>query len=323
MTESDVITIVCAADHSYAAPLAAMVQSILATTVRALRLFVLDAGLAPGDRERLEACWAASRVDVSWVDLDFGPLAGLPLWGRMKAVTYARLLIPERLPPSVERAVWLDCDLVVNHDLGELWATDLAGHPVCAVQDLVAPYVSSRLGIATHRELGMAESTPYFNAGVMLIDVRAWRAADISERAFAYLRRYAPHVTLWDQEGLNVAVAGRWRALDARWNMIASVTGRPFFVPEHLAETVYREAAGDPWIVHFAGTWKPWLLARNHPFRALYFAHLHASGWVNQRPESGFRVELMRLYDASLRDRFYGLERWWLRASRRLSRRSA
>jgi lipopolysaccharide biosynthesis glycosyltransferase len=157
----------------------------------------------------------------------------------------------------------------------------------------------------------------------MLVDLRAWRAADVSARAFAYLRTYAPHVTLWDQEGLNVAVAGRWRHLDPRWNMIASVTGRPFFVPEHLEAAVYREAVRDPWIVHFAGTWKPWLLARDHPFRALYFARLAETGWANGRTESGFRIELMRLYDASLRDRLYGLERWWLRATQRLSRRSA
>jgi hypothetical protein len=38
--------------------------------------------------------------------------------------------------------------------------------------DLVAPYASSRLGIATHRELGMAGRMPYFNAGVMPVDLR-------------------------------------------------------------------------------------------------------------------------------------------------------
>jgi len=321
MTDRGPITVACAADHAYAAPLAAMVRSIVATSDRPLRLFVLDGGLARDDRARLLSSWDAGRVEVSWVELDLAPLTGLPLWGRMKTVTYARLLMPERLPASVERVLWLDCDLIVNRGLEALWAADLGGRALGAVQDLVAPYVSSRLGIATHRELGMEGTMPYFNAGVMVVDLRAWRAAGIGERAFAYLRTYAPRVTLWDQEGLNVAVAGRWTALDPRWNMIASVTGRPFFAPEHLDEAVYREAVRDAWIVHFAGTWKPWFLAPSNRFRALYFSRLKETAWASGHPEIGLHAGLMRLYDAALRNHLYGLERWWLQAAQRASRR--
>ena len=37
----------------------------------------------------------------------------MPLWGRMSATTYQKLTLGEWLPVEIERALWLDCDMLV------------------------------------------------------------------------------------------------------------------------------------------------------------------------------------------------------------------
>ena len=321
----DPVVIACAADSAFAAPLATMVRSILATTdpERSIDLFVVDAGLTVEDRRKLLASWTSDRLHVAWVTLDQSRLGGLPVWGRMPAVTYARLMIGDLLPASCRRVLWLDADLVLTRDVGDLWETDTKPAVMCAVQDLVVPYAKSSLGIQRHETLGVEPETPYFNAGVMLIDLDAWRAHHIAERAVEYLRTHWRHVTLWDQEGLNVALRGAWHPLDPRWNVIASVSGRRFFTPEHLSEERYAEVVRDPWIVHFAGTWKPWLLATTNPYRQLYFSRIAETAWASARSPSRALGPVLRLYDASIRNHAYGLERWWLRWVKLASRARA
>jgi len=309
------IVIACAADGAFAAPLAVMVRSILATAEprRPIDLFVVDAGLTADDKRRLLASWVSDRLHVAWVPLGASRLGGLPVWGRMPAITYARLAIGDLLPASCRRALWLDADVVLTHDVGALWDADPGSAVICAVQDLVVPFAKSALGIQRHESLGVNPEMPYFNAGVMLIDLDAWRAGRVAERAVEYLRTHWRHVTLWDQEGLNVALRDAWRPLDPRWNIIASVSGRRFFTPEHLDDHEYLEAVRDPWIVHFAGTWKPWLLAPANPYRQLYFSRLAETAWAGTPSADRWLGSLLRMYDAAIRDHTYGLERWWLR----------
>ena len=322
---ADPVIIACAADSAFAAPLAVMVRSVIATADprRPIDLFVIDAGLTAEDKRRLLASWVSDRLHVAWIALETSRLAGLPLWGRMPAVTYARLLVGDLLPASCRRTLWLDADAVLTRDVGDLWAADTNAGVICAVQDLVVPYVKSALGIQRHEDLGVEPDTPYFNAGVMLIDLEAWRARHIAERALKYLRTHWRHVTLWDQEGLNVALHGAWRPLDPRWNVVASVSGRKFFAPDHLDSHTYDAAVRDPWLVHFAGTWKPWLLAAANPYRQLYFSRLAETAWAGSRPSRRWLSPLLRVYDRAIRDHAYGLERWWLRWVRVASRARA
>ena len=83
---------------------------------------------------------------------------------------------------------------------------------------LCGPYLGSAQPVPNYRELGLVPEAAYFNAGVLLIDVAAWRDAELSRRSLACLAQYRQHVYWWDQYALNVVLAGRWGPLDERWN---------------------------------------------------------------------------------------------------------
>jgi lipopolysaccharide biosynthesis glycosyltransferase len=318
------VVVGCAADARYVIPLAAMLESVVSNLDprRSLQVYVLDGGLSEADRRRLTDSWPSSRVSLEWITPASDGIADLPLWGRMPITTYQRLWIARLLPPHVHKLIWLDCDLIVRGDLSGMWDIDLVEHHILAVQDMVVPYVSSRHGLAGYRDLGFAPDTKYFNAGVMVVNLDAWREDRIGERVVAYLRDHRREVVFWDQQGLNAVLAGKWGELDPRWNQIAGVSGRAFFRISHLPSEVYQEVLRDPWIIHFGGTLKPWLYHNANPSRALFFEYLDRTAWAAWRPRRTFKSLLMGVYDSVLRDFLYPAEKWLIELQRRRRRGS-
>jgi lipopolysaccharide biosynthesis glycosyltransferase len=299
------IAVACAADARFAQPLAVMVRSVVANLrgAAALEVYVADGGVPSTEKERLTLFLRSQGVELRWLDPPAAATAGLPTWGRMSSTTYYRLLLTELLPPSVDRLIWLDCDLVVRADLGRLWEADVGESHMLAAQDAVVPYVSSRNGIRRWRQLGLPRDAKYFNAGVMVIDLERWRADDIGGRAIRYLRSNLDHVVFWDQEGLNAALCGRWGELDPRWNQNATA-----------APSTHRTSLDDAWIVHFSGGIKPWLVPDpgSGP-RALYFRYLEETPWAGWRPRRSWKSTLIRTYELSgLRNLLYRVEAWWM-----------
>ena len=321
---ADAVAVACAADAGYVMPLAAMLHSAVAHLApsRRLDVHVLAEGIGAADRDRLARACARDGVRLGWIDADPAALRDLPTWGRMPRTTYQRLLLPDLLP-DLAKVIWLDCDIVVAADLGRLWDVDLDGRAALAVQDMVVPVVSSRLGIRSFRALGLPAEAKYFNAGVMVLDLDRWRREDVAGRAVAYLRAHHDEVLLWDQEGLNAALHGRWGELDPRWNQNAGVAGRPFFRrPSHLDEGTYRSVVEDPWIVHYCGSLKPWTLHdTGDPARARFFRHLDATAWAGWRPSRTVKRRMAAAYESSRARRLlHPAEGWALRAVARRRR---
>jgi lipopolysaccharide biosynthesis glycosyltransferase len=319
------IVVVTSCDDRFAPALAAMVQSLLShlPASRTLHLYVVGKDLGAESRERLLRSWKLDNLVVRWLRALEPNLRGAPLWGRMTIHTYYRLLLVELLPPEAQRAIWLDCDVIVRRNLAELWECDFQNQAALAAQDLVIPYVSSRYGVSAYKELGLHPKAPHFNAGVMVVNLGWWRQNETLNQALGYLRRYGSKVYFWDQEALNAVLAGHWAPIDPRWNQIASVAGRSFFNPDHLDEETYQGVIQDPWIVHFAGWWKPWLLRDTDRRRRLFFQYLDQTAWAGWRPPRSWTSSALALYDARLRDLLYPLESWGMRIWRARSARPA
>jgi lipopolysaccharide biosynthesis glycosyltransferase len=185
------IVVVCGTDGSYARPLSVMLRSAVDNLAQdcSLLAYVLYSEVSEEDRDRVRRSISDTRCTIRWISVDTSTIAGVPLWGRMPVSTYFKLFLTDLLPVEVTRAVWLDCDILVCGDLAELWNTELGGYEAAAVQDQLVPLVSSRGGVARHRNLGIAADSKYFNAGVMVIDVAAWRTRHVTTKALDYLKR--------------------------------------------------------------------------------------------------------------------------------------
>ena len=290
-----VLTIACAINRLYLQPLLVTLTSLVAHLPAGtpVRLYVLHRDLTAKDIERLSVF---ARVSAASPPME--RIAGLPLRSPFTPEAYGPLLLPDVLPASLDRVLYLDADLLVLDDLTPLWQSDMAGAPLAAVQDAAIPLVSSRRGLRAVETIGIPASAPYFNAGVMLMDLEAWRRENVTARAVEYLRA-AAHVDFLHQEALNAVLWDGWRPLPARWNVIAGLAGR-FGV----------ELPNRPAIAHFAGHFKPWLAPVGGPFGAAYQHVLDRTERPDApRPVPGVRARLAGAYDRRLRRGLYPLER--------------
>ena len=97
--------------------------------------------------------------------------------GRFSIGTFYRLLMTELMPKNgVERLIYLDADILVNLDIADLWFMKLDGHPLAAVSELEATsgHMVDNKHIIT---VGKVNQNDYFNAGVLLLDIKAINAA--------------------------------------------------------------------------------------------------------------------------------------------------
>ena len=183
--------------------------------------------------------------------VDPAVLPPLPTNARIPAAAYFRLLIPRLVGEPAGRILYLDCDLVVAADLGPLWATGLGGAVLAAVRDPD--------GDRTCRTaLGLSVGHRYFNSGVLLIDLQAWRRERVTERSLDFLERFPDRAFHYhDQDALNACLDGRVAYLSPHWNFMPYLKGTREH-PENAAIELGRDSPG---IVHFAGEQKAWTAA--------------------------------------------------------------
>jgi lipopolysaccharide biosynthesis glycosyltransferase len=207
------------------------------------------------------------------------------------------LLVDDLLPDDVERVLAVDGDILVREDPSPLLALDLGGNPIAAVRDAEMTQVGR--AVAIWRPLGVAPDSPYFNAGVILIDRAAWREEQVGRRALAILRDHPGELLYNEQDALNVAVAGRWTELPWRWNVQApAVWGFP---PD--AAPVYSvlpsgevdEALASPALLHYSGGRKPWHQGASAlPFWDEWAAMRARTSWALEPPHRGRSGSVLR-----------------------------
>ena len=312
------ISIASSASASYLFPLAAMLRSLVnhLNPRCSIEAYVIDAGMPDTEKRRLEQSFASDRVQIHWCQVDESRLKGLPCWGGMGPATYYRLLLPDVLPASTNRVLWLDADVIVLGDIAEIWTTPFDGSALLAAQDMMVPYIGSAFGVKRHRMLELPPNAPYFNAGMMCIDLEWWRRNNVPEAVLSYLRRHSRSVYYYDQDGLNAILCGKWRRVECRWNVIASVAGRRFYNSAHLNPYEYRTAIESPLVVHYGGAMKPWRVPLRGPLFARFYEFLDQTKWQGWRPHYGWKDRLLGFYQGRLRDRFYVFESYRLRLLR-------
>lgn len=284
------VTLVLSADEHFGLPLGVTVHSALRNLEegRNAEVYVLDGGLTDETKKRLERIVvreAESSLHFIEPDLERYRDSRLGTQVRFTPVNYARIHAAEYLPTRIQRAIYLDADVVVEHDLGKLWSMDFDGNVLLAVQDQLIPFVSSSMGVRRWRELGLQPDMPFFNSGVMVMNLERYRQEEIGAQVFDYLLRYRDELNLFgNQEGFNSVLAGRWKSLDLRWNVIHVA-----FDPQECEDIARREGfrvphsrlTQDPYIIHFTADTKPWHPYCRHPARTRFYDHLQESSFLS------------------------------------------
>ena len=188
-----------------------------------------------------------------------------PHHGHFRPEPFYRLLAPWLLP-TVQKAIYLDSDLVVLNDLKEVYDTDVRGYLLAATRDAdMQGQISGYDGTVKaymENDLELSDPMRYFQAGVLLMNLDAFRQIfsieDMLELSTRRLWRWL------DQDILNMLANGQYVELPMRWNTLMDWKSlrREHIIGTAPAETQkqYEEAREHPAIVHYAGPDdRPWL----------------------------------------------------------------
>lgn len=268
------MNLVLCTDEGYAPYCAVVMVSAMrhASNPQLLRFFILTPGLKPATETALHdlarqygaqvnVVTAESKLAKDNIDLlRFGPSSVM------------RLSMHDYLPPDCQRAIYLDCDLLVLKDIQALWELDLGHYTVGAVTDLCSP--------ATFAERSR-QWPHYCNSGVLLIDLERWRNQHVGERALDYIRQHADTLVYFDQDAINHALDGQWQSLDLSWNLQSAAYSAYEKDYDYLASrrTEIERALQYPGIVHFIGGVKPWHAECTHPLQGLFIQFSKLTPW--------------------------------------------
>ena len=264
---SDVV-VVFACSENFVPYLSVATQSIVenASASRRYDIIVLTRDISPASMITLTRQVKSGNVGIGFLDVDaaLGDIE-LPHHGHFRPETYYRLLAPQLLP-NVDKAIYLDSDLIVEKDIAGLFDVDVTGYPLAATRDAdtigqIEGY-DATVGPYLKNELGMRDPHDYFQAGVLLMNLAELRRTVSPEE---FLALSTQRMWRWlDQDVLNRVVNGNYVRVHMRWNYLMDWQHlRRTHIVSNAPSDVraeYDEAAADPAIIHFAGPDnRPWL----------------------------------------------------------------
>lgn len=205
----------------------------------------------------------------------------------LSLATYARLFMGDILPQNVEKILYLDCDIIVTDNLGELWNTNIENHSIAGVTDLHICYTRSEV----FQNLDYPSTKQYINAGVLLINLKYWRDKNIVNTFLDFLKEKYDKLKFHDQDIINGTLYDSKLLLPIRYNILNvyyyANNDRDI---SNNKEEVYA-ALRNPAIIHFSSPEKPWLKLSMHPLTSEFIYYKNMSPW---------RDELLTWKDAKL-----------------------
>ena len=178
-------------------------------------------------------------------------------------VSYYRYIIPE-LSPQLDKALYLDGDLVVNGSLEKLWDTDITDYLCAGVHDLWIENINYK------PQIGFSSDELYINAGVLLLNIPKMREKKIYEKLCETTISLGKQIQFQDQDIINIVCRGRVKELPERYN---------FTTENAIKHPQERDKAA---IIHYTGRAKPWSVWKcPNPQSRLYFDYLKKTPYKN------------------------------------------
>lgn len=217
-------------------------------------VYVAHSSLTPqqleGVRQRLD-CPYCTIVDTRVPDSLFEKA---PITSRYPREMYYRIFAGQLLPQSVERVLYLDPDLVVINSLDELWNLEMGDNLFAA-----ATHIREPLQTFNELRLGIRESGPYINSGVMMMNLPAMRRSIREEEVFAYIEKYKNLLMLPDQDVISALYGQRIQTIDPfRYNLSDRMFTLGRLKGEDNRELTMDWVEKNASIIHYCGRNKPW-----------------------------------------------------------------
>jgi lipopolysaccharide biosynthesis glycosyltransferase len=183
--------------------------------------------------------------------------------------TLFRLIIPDILP--LDKVIYMDCDIVVNMDIQELWNISVEGYSFAGALD---GKINSRFSRAALRKRRIGcDRRLYVNAGVLLMNLSKIREKyQLIQQYALWMKRYRGYARMLDQDFINSCFQNDIKILEKRFNNCSA---------HHHSDSNYDLNSPDiaHSILHAIVGSKPWVSLRGSAMDRLYWKSFLRTPW--------------------------------------------
>lgn len=260
------LNLLYASDRSYLPHMATSLMSACSNSGEVIdRCFVLSYDLEQEDVDRINSFLEPKTgKTLELLSLGIENVQDFFISNHISPAAYLRFFLAEQLPSSVDWTLYLDGDTLCR---GSLDFFQNVAQIAEDGRDSVTLAWACRESSGEHLRQHGFRGVEYFNSGVMLINVEAWRREEIGPQLVATALRVGSKMSWWDQDILNLVLENRWAQIPPRFNS--------------QSFNDHRSAV----IAHFTGKTKPWHYGCNHPLRAEYRAYRALTNFLPFRRE--------------------------------------
>lgn len=266
----DPIRLLVSLDQNYIPQLEVLLASVYWNNPGdSMEVYLLHSGIPAPALEPVG--WLCERMGYGFypVPVEDALFAGAPIMKQYPKEMYYRLLAARLLPPQLDKILYLDPDILVINPLRPLWEMPLEGRLFAAAAHIGRAELASNVN-----RLRLGTKAPYYNSGVLLINLEECRNSISEQEIFRYVEEHKKELVLPDQDVLNALYGDRILPLDdAIWNYDAR-----HYKSYHLASSGQHDTK---WVIqntailHFCGKAKPWKPGYFYRFGALYLHYAH------------------------------------------------
>lgn len=242
---------VCLSTNDKWTPFAAVtIASIMSNTKSKVHFFVMCTDLSDDSILKINALSKKfAHTNIEYISIDKKNLQQFNLEIRyISSDAFSRLLFPN-ICKNIGKVVYTDIDVVFEDDVAKIFSEDLEGHIIGAVEGI------SHANGQDNIRLKIDKQHSYFQSGILLIDCKKWRDANITSRCYEIMQNTSK-LRYGDQDLLNIVFANNYKKLHKKYCVI------PFQLKEmQTFSKESQEALANPFIIHYAGGNKPWITA--------------------------------------------------------------
>ena len=242
------IHICMASDSNYAPFMCSCIASILINSDKDdyINMHIIDVGISEKDKYKIATLKEIKNFKIKYYIPNIEQYKNW--FGKMdnKAhfsyAMFARLSIPNLI--EEDKILYLDCDIIVNKSLNELFNTDISDYHCVVVRRIKDPIFLEEEKLL----IGLSKEDYYFNSGVLLINNKLWKENNIFDKFLDYINNGGK--LLWgDQAILNVVLRNKIRLIEEKYNFECVKR-------YHFENKIYD--TNNLVILHYIADQKPW-----------------------------------------------------------------
>lgn len=260
-------------------------ESILSNTYSKVCIHILhDDTLTSANKSNLQTVVDSHSQEINFVDVT-EPIKNINIdidriTQNFTRGSIFRLLIPNII--NVSKVIYLDCDIVVNLDINELWKMDISDKSIAGVLDM------SSMNKCIKTANGTQILGNYINSGVLLMNLERIRETHyLIEEAISFFKNTKSELP--DQDFLNMIFKDDILYLDNKFNY------------EPKESNSLTDLHGYIW--HFVGFAKPWNMFTGAEADYLYWDYLSHTPWRDELIKSMMKAaQNQQLYHRHSKD---------------------